>query len=680
MAFTLAPTAVIASLYIAYFNRAIEYEGLTYWHQQFRQTLAQTGNEADTSAQIADWIYGGGQGEIPLEDPISDAEFVTAIYQNLLGRSRPDLDDLDRDGFRFWMDHLEQGNISRADFASAFIGGISADTDPEGAAFFALALRTSLTWARSDASQHLDDTVAREEGTRVLHDALYPLPPEPQPEPEPEPQPEPPPQPEPQPDDRIRLIAGRAEAWGTPESDEFVGDIQAGRPSFLDSLTLIDGQGSHDRVVITDTATASGDQFSLGNDLVMRHVEELHITTSGGLMGMLNNGDLSRFAGLESLWLTIQGSAMSALHADTAVDVTAHITQSQFSLHGNGTTGAPGLTHIITSQSNAPVNIQHRGHITVDDANANGMLIAVALTNIWGLATLNTPALTSLDLLRIDSPATVWVNAAHQEPLRLNLADAGTQANPLEIHIPQLNQAPGGNLTLNSGGLNGNHLEITLNAPRHIHVFGEQDLTLRWQTETQGGTATLRAEAAAGDLTIDLTSTGFDRVDVRLGEGNDTITVDLPGDIRGDDGADTFIVLAPDVTLSGGAGNDLFDLRLASEGLSGGIPSTLRITDFSAGDQIQLAAGLAFHGNAGSMALVDDTPLAQELINRSISWNEGIYVFSVSDTAGGNQEGRYMMVQDSDPTFDSHDLLIRLDGVASGNLLTYTPEGMIEFI
>lgn len=53
MAFRLAPTALVASLYVAYFNRAVESAGLTYWHNQYRAELALSGDEDDASAQLS---------------------------------------------------------------------------------------------------------------------------------------------------------------------------------------------------------------------------------------------------------------------------------------------------------------------------------------------------------------------------------------------------------------------------------------------------------------------------------------------------------------------------------------------------------------------------------------------------------------------------------------------------
>jgi hypothetical protein len=691
MAFTLAPTAVVASLYIAYFNRAIEYSGLTYWHDQFRAELARTGTEADTTAQVAAWIYDGGQGEASLEDPISDAQFITSIYQNLLGRGRPALDDLDREGFSFWMNHLAQGNVSRAQFASAFIGGISADTDPQGAATFALLLQTSLTWARSDASQGLDDATAREEGNRVLHEALQPPAPEPEPQPEPEPEPEPQPQPEPQPEPEpesiIALTAGLSEAWGTAGKDRFEGNIRTGEPSFLSDLILIDGRGSRDTVVITDTATESDDIFSLGNLLDIRNVEALTITTSGGFEGKQGNGDLSRFTALESFSLTTHGSAQSWINVGTAVDVTANIAGGWFTVSGSGASAAPGLTHITMHGGRGVVEIVNRGHITVEDASEASDLMGVGLSGVWGVATLNTPGLRSLILDQLGNEAQVNVHVSGENAMSIDLYEVGDALAPLALSITQAASQPADQAITLNVDMASSYVTLTMAAINPLHIQGEQDVTLVWHTNVPGGEAVIDAGAARGDLTLDLTSSGFDRVDVTLGSGINTITVDLPGSVLGGEGRDTFVVQAPDVTLTGGEGNDVFDLSHATQGLSGGVPSVVTITDFTRGDHIQLTAGLEHHDLVWVMELLEGQTVAQEIIHHPFgAVDPGVWLTHVKD--GHPEAGTYLVVHqyhegddvvgDDGVFLDSHDLLIHLEGLPYTTLFSIE-DGIFSF-
>lgn len=471
MAFSLAPTAVVASLYIAYFNRAVESAGLAYWRDQYRNELARHGDEADTNAQLSAWIYAAGQDEAALEEPLSDAEFVTSIYQNLLGRGRPAVDDIDREGFSFWLNHLEQGNVSRAEFAAAFISGISATTDPEGAAFFALALRTSLTWARSDASQGLDADAARALGEQVLQDALYP--PEPEPEPEPEPQPEP--EPEPQPGGPIPLKHGMTSALGTTGDDVFVGDRLPGGADFLDTLRSIDGLDGYDTLKINDTATAAGDDLMLESHLVVQNVEDVQVSTTGNLRGTNHDEwDTGAYIGLETLTLQARGSGRSAVIVNTGVDLSADVAGSEFDLLGVGLPGAGGITD-LTVRATDEVSVTHRGQITLVDApldDAPPGLTDVALIDIWGTATVKAPVLDTLRLRELDDSASIAVETSGGQAFEVQLFEVGADTQPVTLSIALDNTLTGGNaVTLRSMG-DGNHVALTLAGDNPLHILG----------------------------------------------------------------------------------------------------------------------------------------------------------------------------------------------------------------
>jgi hypothetical protein len=92
---TIAP---VARLYFAYFLRIPDYGGLQFWIQQYRagMPLATISQNFATSAEFT-----GRYGSL------SNAQFVTQVYQNVLGRAP------DAGGLAFWLGQLNSGAMNR---------------------------------------------------------------------------------------------------------------------------------------------------------------------------------------------------------------------------------------------------------------------------------------------------------------------------------------------------------------------------------------------------------------------------------------------------------------------------------------------------------------------------------------------------------------------------------------
>lgn len=93
----------LIELYIAYFNRVPDAEGLAYWIDQFKagMTLDQIG-ESFYAAAI---LYSTQTG---YSATMSNADFVKIIYKNVLGRPTPD-----QEGLTYWSQRLDSGAATR---------------------------------------------------------------------------------------------------------------------------------------------------------------------------------------------------------------------------------------------------------------------------------------------------------------------------------------------------------------------------------------------------------------------------------------------------------------------------------------------------------------------------------------------------------------------------------------
>lgn len=93
----------LIELYVAFFNRVPDADGLSYWIDQLRggQSLVSIGN-AFYSAALANSAATGYSASMSNED------FIRVIYRNVLGRDNPDQGGLD-----YWAGLLASGQVSR---------------------------------------------------------------------------------------------------------------------------------------------------------------------------------------------------------------------------------------------------------------------------------------------------------------------------------------------------------------------------------------------------------------------------------------------------------------------------------------------------------------------------------------------------------------------------------------
>ena len=95
----------VARLYFAYFLRIPDYDGLNYWVGQF----SHGGSLVDISQAFA--------GSAEFQDQygaLDNGQFVTRVYQNVLGR------EPDTDGLNYWTGQLDSGAMNRGEMMVAF--------------------------------------------------------------------------------------------------------------------------------------------------------------------------------------------------------------------------------------------------------------------------------------------------------------------------------------------------------------------------------------------------------------------------------------------------------------------------------------------------------------------------------------------------------------------------------
>lgn len=108
----------LIELYIAYFNRAPDAVGLSFWSTAYANGLS--------LEEIAEGFADQPETRALYPDGSRSLTFVHDVYQNVLGRT-PDME-----GLRFWSDILDQGMVSRSGFILELLRGAKADP-PAGA-------------------------------------------------------------------------------------------------------------------------------------------------------------------------------------------------------------------------------------------------------------------------------------------------------------------------------------------------------------------------------------------------------------------------------------------------------------------------------------------------------------------------------------------------------------------
>ena len=103
-------------LYIAYFNRAPDAIGLNFWGTAFAN--------GTSLSQMATYFIDQDETRATYSEGLSNADFATAVYANVLGRVA------DQDGYDFWVGVLDEGSVGRDQFILSVLDGAKAAPQP----------------------------------------------------------------------------------------------------------------------------------------------------------------------------------------------------------------------------------------------------------------------------------------------------------------------------------------------------------------------------------------------------------------------------------------------------------------------------------------------------------------------------------------------------------------------
>ncbi|MEM9968786.1 MAG: DUF4214 domain-containing protein [Pseudomonadota bacterium] len=106
----------VVELYIAYFNRAPDAVGLFFWATAFAEGLSLT----EMSKLFVEQV----ETRVLYPDDLPNSAFVSTVYNNVLGRIP------DQDGFNFWVNVLDQGNVGRDTFILNVLEGAKTEPAP----------------------------------------------------------------------------------------------------------------------------------------------------------------------------------------------------------------------------------------------------------------------------------------------------------------------------------------------------------------------------------------------------------------------------------------------------------------------------------------------------------------------------------------------------------------------
>lgn len=133
MAITTDQADSVLELYSAYFNRAADADGFTFWQNSFETYYAEatsTATDADKASYALQRIVADMANSTEYQalypSTQSTTEFVNAIYTNLLNRASDD------EGLTFWSDHIDNGTLTQEQAILNMIAAAKANDTTQG--------------------------------------------------------------------------------------------------------------------------------------------------------------------------------------------------------------------------------------------------------------------------------------------------------------------------------------------------------------------------------------------------------------------------------------------------------------------------------------------------------------------------------------------------------------------
>lgn len=231
-----------------------------------------------------------------------------------------------------------------------------------------------------------------------------------------------------------------------------------------------------------------------------------------------------------------------------------------------------------------------------------------------------------------------------------------------------------------------NTLTLTDSKLKTLTITGDKALKVDFagvngtNSATGGAVSLIDGSAATGKLNINTTNVTADSaaagLTVKGGSAADTITLAQKATVDAGAGNDTITTAATGGTLTGGAGNDKFDVALAvATGATEATAVLTTITDFAAGDSVQLLAGNVLAGaTLGAKTALDATvtniDLALAIASLTNTANEVSWFQYGTNT--------YVVANDAIAGFAAGDLVVKLTGLV--DLTNATLDGATDYL
>lgn len=379
---------------------------------------------------------------------------------------------------------------------------------------------------------------------------------------------------------------------GTNGDDTFNAVVTA-TSAVLGGLDSIDGSGGNDTFNVTDTATAAGTAFTLPLGLTVKNVENMQVTTNGGVT--LNT---TAFTGMTNVTTLAAGTANTSVTAAGTTNVNTTTTGAATTTVSGGkavnvTAGADAAATVsVTGAALTAVSVKAvggataaSGAVTVNNTGATSIsMTSVSLENVSAAAGLTGLALSTLNLTGATN-ATYTTTITNNNPaghaFTINASGAGIDGGSATAAFlaggAKVDNANATSLTINSAGSK-NSLDVSgFTSAKSVAIAGASALTL------VGGTAasvtSIDGSAATGALTLGTISTTA--TSVKTGSGNDSMSLG-----------------AAKYTVETGAGNDTVTLTGA---LAAG--STINLGDGN--DRLLVNGGSVAASTTGNVTVID---------------------------------------------------------------------------
>lgn len=528
--------AAIEKLYVTFFNRPADFQGLNYWDAQITANGGNAAAVANAFSASAEYkaIYAGQ----------TTSSIINTIYTNLFGRGAEPA------AITYWGTRLDNGTFNIGNIATSIATGaqnLDATTVANkvtAATAFSNSLTTSAQilgyetttsgqavkdWLKavtSDAATLTAATTALPALiTTVVSTATGVV------------------------GSTFALTAGVDTLVGTANNDTFnaLPTTTATPANTLTGLDSIDGGAGIDTLNVVDTISGAAAFYNLPTGVTIKNVEIINVTTNGNV-GNGNNTtpfDISSIAGVTNLNVVAAGTGGSIVKVSDTTAVSVTQASGLVTVNGGSTvtaktgdasvitvTGAKGLTAVTLTGGQADV---------VTDAGAK-TLTSVTLNSVTGTGA-NSTQLTGDALTNV----TIAGNNAATSTVVVNNTTAG--------HT--LNVTATGNVTGTTAFSTvitdavATTIALTTTAKNSIVLTG--DTLVKAVTATGAGALTLDLTGAAAATSFDgstatgnlaLTGLATGLVNIKTGTGDDSIT--LAGTTK--------------VTLATGAGNDTVTL------------------------------------------------------------------------------------------------------------------------